>query len=581
MFLCSVLVLQAHYTYAVSCSGGCYYNNNAAYLKKCPVDPVYGPSPTWLALPDGDKDGTCTTECDRNQLSPGACLGSYERCADCVYYDDEGNSIIKGKICVQHKRVLDSKPSYECAVGPPGTEQRNTACICVREEEGSCTPVTPSSCPSCKTNGIACGIGYTEECCSGLFCDNGVCRGCGTDTCQLKGFSGTTSASCSSMAGSLGSFSVPSSVCAGSSCYCYGGGPCTPSCPDPSTYCPTQSPPSDGCGGTCPACTTPPNYQTCSFRNLTCPTSANVGSNFEVSYEYFKTGPSYPVETRAGLTNIQVPACGQASADVLWCESSDAYDGEGYWSSSESRTVKCPATAGDLKITAGCLAGTAGWSSCPAGDKYSGTFSFNESQECTVNCVAPTLCAPDTSQACCIGATNLWNSTATNPNKATATGVWLLASQFPESAPPNNEARCCSDDASEVYISPTNARACDGTAACCNANDYVMNGQCYTTFSLPTPANVRSTSQTTTSITWAWNAVSGATYYLLHLNNNTPVNAGNVTTRLQSGLTPNTNYWLEAAACNLCGCSAYSSRVTVSTLNANQPPGQPTLEPVQ
>jgi len=585
IFLSGILVLQAHYTYAVKCSDGGYYNNHAVDVKKCPDDPVYGPSPTWLGIPDGDKTGACPKACLRDQLKVGDCLSTHKKCASCVYYDDEGNSsVIKGEICVDEKYVVSSKPDYECDYYGPLDREGPKGCICSSNELGSCTPVN-LSCPSCKDNGADCsesseccskncsmgscsgggptppppsscntnGLGCSKDsdCCSGLFCYNGTCKGCGVDSCRAHGFSNASNASCLvpdllnfDTQSLVGSFAVPASVCNGKACYCH------------------------------------TEYPTCSFRNLTCPTSANVGSNFNVSYEYFHTGLSYPTETRAGVTNIVFGAYAtSASADVLWCESSGT-DGEGYWSS-ESRTVKCLATPGDLKITAGCRADVKDWSSCPAGSKYVGTLSFDESQECTVKCVAATTCTPDTSQACCTGATNLWNNTATNPNKASATGVWLAASQFPESAPPNNQAQCCRDDAAEVYISPTNVRACDGTSACCNANDYVMNGQCYTTFSLPTPANVRSTSQTTTSITWAWNAVSGATYYLLHLNNNTPVNAGNVTTRLQSGLNPNTSYWLEVAACNLCGCSSYSSRITATTLNNNQPPGQPTLEPVQ
>ncbi|MDD5626683.1 MAG: fibronectin type III domain-containing protein [Patescibacteria group bacterium] len=452
--------------------------------------------------------------------------------------------------------------------------------------ESACASGTCDCCGPCLEDGVS-GCISAGDCCN-HNCVGGVCQ---SPPCAPS--CPDPSTYCANQ--------HPSNGCGGS---CSTPGTKQPSCPAPSTYCLGQEPDngcgqkcpagtktpncscaantctgstcSNGCGGTCAGTKDCTNYPTCSLRNLSCPTSANVGSNFNVSYEYFNTGPSSPYEVRMGLTNIQPAAgCTSGSGDVLWCQSSNI-NGQGSWSS-ESRTVKCPVTAGNLKITAGCFADTGSFT-CPA-NTYSGG-NINEKQECTVNCVAPATCTPDTSQACCTGATNLWDNTATNPNKATATGVWLLSSQFPESAPPNNQAQCCSDDASEVYISPTNARACDGTAACCNANDYVMNGQCYTAFSLPSPANVHSTAQTTISITWAWNAVSGATYYLAHLNNNTPVNVGNVTTRLQSGLTPNTSYWLEVAACNLCGCSAYSPRVTVNTLSGNQPPGQPTLEPV-
>jgi hypothetical protein len=69
---------------------------------------------------------------------------------------------------------------------------------------------------------------------------------------------------------------------------------------------------------------------------------------------------------------------------------------------------------------------------------------------------------------------------------------------------------------------------------------------------------------TATSVTWNWNAVSGATGYKWHTTNNygSATNLGNVLTVSQNNLSCNTSYTIYVWAYNGAGC--YSNSVTLS-----------------
>jgi hypothetical protein len=84
-----------------------------------------------------------------------------------------------------------------------------------------------------------------------------------------------------------------------------------------------------------------------------------------------------------------------------------------------------------------------------------------------------------------------------------------------------------------------------------------VNGQRYTTAALLTPQNFAGTAQSTNSIQWTWQAVSGATGYVIHENNHTPIaTVGAVTSYTENtGLNENTQYSRHVHATNANGSS--------------------------
>ncbi|MFA4881100.1 MAG: hypothetical protein WC650_05795 [Candidatus Doudnabacteria bacterium] len=394
---------------------------------------------------------------------------------------------------------------------------------CVHSSECAITTCPGSSCSdSCgATYFVGCRI--TDCSCAASTCIGSVCYNSCGGTCA-----GTKSPSCA----------CATSTCIGSTCSDGCGGTCagtkSPSCACAANTC-TGSTCSDGCGGTCAG--------TKFCLTLTAVLSANPTS--------ITTGQVSNLTTTVGGT-----ATGAITYSGQSCGTGGTISNINYTNGSFSCTYSAPGYKyPSITVTRAGLTTTAS-----SGITVTGTLTAT---------LAASPANVITGQ----------RSDLTTSVGGTATGmISYYSHSCGADGTPNN-----------VRIDSGSFRCRYSTPGTKTASITVTRGGLTTTAttnitvtcpSLSAPTNARSTTQTTTSIAWAWNAVSGATYYLARLNNNTPVNLGNVTSYLQSSLTPNTSYWLEVAACDLCSCSAYSPRVTVNTLNINQPPWQPTLDPV-
>lgn len=92
-----------------------------------------------------------------------------------------------------------------------------------------------------------------------------------------------------------------------------------------------------------------------------------------------------------------------------------------------------------------------------------------------------------------------------------------------------------------------------------------------TTLAIP-PTNI-TLSPSQTSVVISWNSVTGATGYVVQMDNGTPIDVGLSTTYTHGGLTPETTHFYRVATKNSGGAGAYSSTYTTTTLP--YPPAQP------
>ncbi|MDD5626681.1 MAG: hypothetical protein PHW01_01535 [Patescibacteria group bacterium] len=489
---------------------------NAAYSYTCHTACYQG----WICIYCADGSWSICSSTFIDSTCTGSNPGNYVGCATPSLTCSNG-SVLTARLDYFSRYGQDTSCGGYCQTYGQTFNTGSCSDGCIHSSECALYTCPGSTCSdSCgATYYVGCKI--TDCSCAASTCVGSVCYNSCGGTCA-----GTKSPSCSCAA----------NTCVGSTCSNGCGGTCAgtkaPSCACAANTC-TGSTCSNGCGGTCAG--------TKSCLTLTAALSASPAS--------ITTGQVSNLTTTVGGT-----ATGAITYSGQSCGTGGTISNINYTNGSFSCTYSTPGYKyPSITVTRAGLTTTASSSITVTGTL---TATLTASPASVI-----------TGQA----------SDLTTAVGGTITGTITYS------------ARSCGADGTISNISGGSFRCRYSTPGTKTASITVTRGGLTTTAttnitvtcpSLPAPLNARSTAQTTTSITWAWNAVSGATYYLAHLNNNTPVNVGNVTTRLQSGLTPSTSYWLEVAACDLCSCSAYSPRITAKTLNANQPPWQPTLDPV-